>query len=360
MAEKLLNPTLSIDLGALRRNYRHLAGLARVPVAAVVKADAYGLGIDRAAPALAAEGADTFFVAHVSEGMAVRAVCPSASIYILNGLGGHDPASLITQKLRPVLNSLEEIARFSAFCMTSGTRHPAAVHVDTGMNRLGLDMAEASLFAEPGQEGRAFDLTLIISHLTCADETAHPLNTLQRDRFAQIRGLFPGVKGSLANSGGCFLSGQFHHDLLRPGVALYGGTFSDVHAPLEPVVSLAAPVIALRHLRKGDTVGYNCRFTAERETRIAIVPVGYADGYPRQNAGGYALVNGVRAPLAGTVSMDLIALDVTDCGAVETGMPATMLGSSPTLAEVGKAANTITYEILTRLGRRYQRIYHGG
>ncbi len=360
MTEKLLSPTLTIDLAALRRNYRQIAGLARVPVAAVVKADAYGLGIARAAPALAAEGADTFFVAHLSEGLAVRAACPAATIYILNGLCADDPARMTANRLRPVLNSLDEINRFSAFCAASGCRHPAAVHIDTGMSRLGLDMAEASLVAEPGQQGRAFDLTLLISHLACADESAHPLTAQQHARFAQIRALFPGVKGSLANSAGSFLSPAYHHDLLRPGVALYGGSFSDVTPPLEPVVTLQAPVIALRHLRAGESVGYNARFVAQRPSRIAIVAVGYADGYPRRNQAGFALVNGYKAPLAGTISMDLMALDVTDCGLVEAGTPVTLLGASPTLAEVGQAAGTITYEILTRLGQRYQRVYHGG
>ncbi len=355
--------TLTIDLGALQRNYRALAAMGpRSACAAVVKADAYGLGIEKAGPALAQAGCKTFFVAHLSEGKRLRAAVPGADIYVLNGLFGAALDAYAAHDLRPVLGSREDVEAFAAFCDTSGRRLPAAVHVDTGMNRLGLDLAEAALLAEPGPAALAFEPALLMSHFACADEAGHPLTARQVDRFGQLRGLFPGVPGSLANSAGCTLPAA-HHDLMRPGVALYGARFVSSRDPLEPVVRLDAPVVQVRSVAKGETVGYGARWTAPRLSHIAIVSVGYADGYIRQagstdrNTGAPARVNGVLCPLAGRVSMDLIAIDVTDAGQVSKGDMATLIGDGIGLDDVAEAAGTIGYEILTGLGRRYHRRY---
>ncbi len=355
--------TLTIDLGALRRNYRALAAMGpRSTCAAVVKADAYGLGIEKAGPALAQAGCRTFFVAHVSEGKRLRAAVPDAVIYILNGLFGGALETYATHGLRPVLGSREDVEAFAAFCDTAGRRLPAAVHVDTGMNRLGLDLAEAALLAEPGPAALAFEPALLMSHFACADEAGHPLTARQMDRFSQLRGLFPGVPGSLANSAGCTLPAS-HHDLMRPGVALYGARFVAGRDPLEPVARLDAPIVQVRSIAKGETVGYGATWTAPRLSRIAIVSVGYADGYIRQagstdrKTGAPARVNGVICPLAGRVSMDLIAIDVTDAGQVSKGDAATLIGDGIGVDDVAEAAGTIGYEILTGLGRRYHRRY---
>jgi len=354
---------LTIDLGALARNWRTLAAMGPgAECGAVVKADAYGLGIERAGPALAKAGCRTFFVAHLSEARRLRAAVPAATIYVLNGLFAGAIDTYAELDLRPVLGSREDVERFAAFCESVGRRLPAAVHVDTGMNRLGLDLAEAALLAEPGTAALAFEPALLMSHFACADTPRHPLTARQIDRFAQMRGLFPGVPGSLANSAGCTLSAA-HHDVLRPGVALYGAHFVADREPLEPVVRLDAPIVQVRGIRAGDTVGYGAAWTAPRASRIAVLSVGYADGYVRQSGstdrktGAPVRINGVLCPLAGRVSMDLIAVDVTDAGAVEAGDMATLIGDGIGLDDVAEAAGTIGYEILTSLGRRYHRRY---
>ncbi|QCI69494.1 alanine racemase [Phreatobacter stygius] len=357
---------LTVDLGALKRNYQALAAMtAGAECAAVVKADAYGIGIEAAGPALAAAGARTFFVAHLSEARRLRAVLPSAAIYVLNGLFGEALATYADHQLRPVLGSRDDIERFSAFCSQTARRWPAAIHVDTGMNRLGLDLAEAALLAEPGPHALAFEPALLMSHFACADEPGHPLTARQVDRFAQVRGLFPGVPGSLANSAGCTMSAA-RHDLARPGVALYGARYRADRAPLEPVVRLDAPLVQVREVRAGDTVGYGATWSASRPSRIGIVSVGYADGYLRSagttnhQAGAYARVNGVTCRLAGRVSMDLIAIDVTDAGQAAPGDTVTLIGDGIGVDDVAEAAGTIGYEVLTSLGRRYNRRYTGG
>lgn len=360
---------LTIDLAALARNYRALAAMggglgSGTATAAVVKADAYGLGIEKAVPALAAAGCDAFFVAHLSEGRRARQAAPRATVYVLNGLLDEALDTYAQWNLRPVLGSREEIEAFSAFCASTGQRLPAAVHVDTGMNRLGLDLAEAALLAEPGAAGLDFDLALLMSHFACADEPGHALTGRQIDRFSQIRALFPGVPASLANSAGCTLAAA-RHDLMRPGIALYGARFVAGRAPLEPVVSLAAPIIQVRTVRAGEGVGYGAAWTARRTSRIAIVSVGYADGYIRQagsaeaKAGAPVKVNGAACALAGRVSMDLIAIDVTDAGPVARGDKAVLIGEGIGVDDVAGAAGTIGYEVLTSLGKRYCRRYIG-
>lgn len=353
---------LTIDTGAIVRNWQKIDALTGgAECAAVVKADAYGTGIETAAPALAAAGARTFFVAHPSEARRVRAVVPNATIYVLNGLfaGALDLHAELA--LRPVLGSREEIEAFSSLCQTVGRRLPAAIHVDTGMNRLGLDLAEAALLAEPGPQNLDFEPALVMTHLACADEPGHPLTARQIDRFAQVRGLFPGVPGSLANSAGCTLGSAARHDLVRPGIALYGGRFRADREPLESVVTLTAPILQVREVRAGDAVGYGATWTAPHLSRIAIVSVGYADGYLRaagstdRKSGASARINGVRCPLAGRVSMDLIAIDVTEAGLVRRGDPAILIGDGIGVDEVAEAAGTIGYEMLTSLGRRYHR-----
>ncbi len=360
---------LTIDLDAIAANWRELgARAAPAASAAVIKANAYGCGIEPVAHALARAGCGTFFVAQLEEGRRARAVARNVAIYILNGLlPGTAPANAAAN-LRPVLGNLEELDEWQAFKTASGWQGGAALHVDTGMNRLGLRPAEAMALAER-VGARLKGIDLLMSHFACSEEPAHPLNAKQMGIFREIRSLFPGVPGSLANSSGIFLGPDAHHDLVRPGVALYGANPTPGHVNLmRPVVRLEGRIVQVREVAPGATVGYSATWAAKRPTRLAIVSIGYADGFLRAasatdtRAGTDAIVAGLRCPIAGRVSMDLIALDVTEVAekAVRRGNLVTLLGDDITIDDLAAYAGTIPYEVLTSLGRRYRRVYNGG
>ena len=359
---------LTVDLGALAANWRKLATRAApAECAGVVKADAYGLGLEPVARALWNAGCRTFFVAHLIEGRGLRGALPDAVVYVLNGLLPGTAAAFAEADLRPVLGSLPEIDEWAAFCRAAGPR-PAAIHVDTGMNRLGLRLAEAEarLATPNGLDG--FRPSLLMSHLACADEPGHPLTARQLDAFRRIRSLLPGVPASLANSAGTLSGPEFAFDLVRPGIALYGCEAVDGRPnPMAPVVRLEARIIQLREAGPGETVGYGARFTLRRPSRIAILSIGYADGYLRaagssdERPGAEAAIGGRRVPLLGRVSMDLLAVDVTDLPAElpRRGAPVELMGPTIRVDEVARAAGTIGYEVLTRLGNRFSRNYMG-
>lgn len=364
---------LTIDLGALAENWRRLRDRARpAECAAVVKADAYGIGLEPAGRALAAAGCRTFFVAHLSEAARLRTVARDAVIHVLNGLLPGTAPRFDELRVRPILGSLEEIGDWAAHCAAVGRRLPAALHVDTGMNRLGFGAGDtAGLVGDPRLS--AFEPALLMSHLVSAEEPENPINRRQVEAFSCWRGAFPDLPASLANSSGIFLPQRPHHDLVRPGYALYGGNPTPGRAnPMRPVVRLEARIVQTREVGPGDTVGYNGRWTAPGRRRLATLSVGYGDGFPR--AGGAtdgtvadgiataaALVGGVLCPVAGRVSMDLVVIDVTDApgGTAQRGAPAVLIGDALDLDEVGRRAGTIGYEILTSLGRRYERHYEG-
>jgi alanine racemase len=356
---------LAIDLDALVANWRAMA--ARAPgstTAAVVKGDAYGIGIAQAVPALATVGCSTYFVALPDEGFRVRAAAPASVVYILGGLIGA-PDAYVAADLRPVLNSPAEVAEWRAV-RAAGAATAAAIHVDTGMNRLGLDEgAFRALAAAPDAAGE-LGLTLLMSHLACADTPGHPLNRRQLDAFRAARAVLPAVPASLANSAGTFLGADYHFDLVRPGIALYGGrAVNGAPNPMRPVAALMARILQVRTVPAGETVGYGAAETVSRESRIAIVGVGYADGYLRAaggadgRRGASAHVGGRAVPLVGRVSMDLIALDVTDVPGVERGDWAELFGANVAVDDVADRAGTIGYEYLTGLGSRYARTYAG-
>ncbi len=350
--------TLAIDLAALRANWRKLADMvAPAECAAVVKADGYGCGLERVVGALLAEGCGAFFVARLSEGLRARAVTAEATIYVLDGLLAGAAAEIRAASLRPALGSLAEIREWA-----DGGGGPAALHVDTGMNRLGLalDDAKTALAAL----GRAPDL--VMSHFVSSEDFASPDNPAQIERFARLRAMIPDVRASLCNSSGIFLSAHPWLDVARPGYALYGGNPTPGRPnPMRPVVSLEAPILQTRRIAAGATVGYNAQWTAQRPTRLVVIPVGYADGIPRSamgvdgKPGPDVAIAGVRCPIVGRVSMDLICIDATDApaGAVERGAPVELLGPTIGVDEFGERAGTIGYEILTGLGRRYRRVY---
>ncbi len=370
---------LTIDLDALVANWRRLGQMAPgSDCAAVVKADAYGLGATVVGPALYRAGCRRFFVAHSTEALALRQAlpadrCPGATIHILHGPAAGAEAELAAADLSPALSTPGQIAAWAATARKLGRRLPAALHIDTGMNRLGLTPAEAEALAADPAALEGIGLDFVMTHLACADEPDHPLNIAQRDRFAAWRQRFPTLKGSLANSAGIFLGAAWHHDILRPGIALYGsnplaGLSGPRHAAarMADVVHLQGRILQIRSVDSGDTVGYGAGYIVEKPSRIATVAVGYADGFSRALSGrGSAIIKGrqghVRVPIAGRVSMDLITLDVSglepqDCA---PGMAVSLLGGGIDIDEQAARAGTIAYEFLTQLGRRYRRLYTG-
>jgi alanine racemase len=359
---------LTIDLGALADNWRKLAHRAAPGrCAAVVKADAYGIGLAEAAPALWQAGARVFFVAHLSEGIAARQILPAeAAIYVLNGLeSGSEPADYAGHRLAPVIGGEEELERWSGFAARRKSMSPCALHLDTGMNRLGFESL-ALLRAATETYGAASGADLLISHFVSSEIPGDLVNSAQIKQFEAARAAFPTLPASLANSSGMFLPERPIYDLARPGYALYGGnpTPGGVN-PMRPVVTLSVVIQKTRWIEAGMTCGYNAQWTAQRRTRLATLLAGYADGLPRgagatdSRPGAEALVAGRRCPLVGRVSMDLTIVDVTDLPeeAVRAGDRVELFGSSVDLDDFATRSGTIGYHVLTGLGPRYRREY---
>ena len=360
---------LTVDLDAVIANWRRLEKTA-VPAecGAVVKADGYGCGAAQVSRALAAAGCKTFFVANVEEARAVREAVPSATIYALGGFFQNTGDSYAKYDCQPVIGDLNELAEWDVFCRRSGWAGGAAVHIDTGMNRLGLTIGEAQGII-PRINAGDHGITLVMSHLVAAEQLNSQINARQLTAFREIASLFAGVPASLANSSGIFLSPQFQFDLVRPGAALYGvNPTPESDNPMRPVVDLKARIVQIRNIDRGETVGYGGTWTARRPTRLAVISVGYADGYFRAASsndgtrGADVVVAGRRCPIAGRVSMDLIAVDITevDRNAVRRGHMVTLIGEGITVDELAHHFGTIGYEVLTSLGPRYARIYKGG
>ncbi len=359
---------VSVDLGAIARNWRALASrVSPAHCGAVVKADAYGLGVTRVIPALVKAGCSTFFIATPDEARLARSLAPQASIFALDGLAGDGGEFFASLGVIPVLSTLEDVARWSTLATSCGIKLPAALHIDTGLNRLGLPARDVRrLAAEPALMMPGADIKLIMSHLACADHPADPKNRDQLLAFETLTALLAGVSRSLAASDGLMLGPQFHFDLVRPGYALYGGQASQSNpAPVSPAVSVSARVLAIHDVPPGQTVGYSATWRAMRPTRIATIAAGYADGIPRSASasdgrpGGHVVIGGTLAPIVGRVSMDLITVDVTDVApaTVSVGDFALLIGPGLSVEDAGYSAGTIGYEILTRLGPRFQRNY---
>jgi alanine racemase len=357
---------LTVDLAAIVANWSMLGHRATpAECAAVIKADAYGCGIEQVVAALAKAGCKTFFVADLSEARRARSVVSEPAIYVLNGLLPGTAGSYADIRARPVIGDMVELAEWDAFCATQAWHGGAALHVDTGMNRLGISVSEAVALA-PRIRAENHGIRLLMSHLVCAERPEHPLNARQIGAFREVRILYRGIPASLANSSGIFLGAAAHCDMVRPGVALYGVNPTPKQSnPMQPVVGLQARIVQVRNVPRGETVGYDAGWTAKRATRIAVVAVGYADGYLRaasasdEAPGAEAIVASQRCPLAGRVSMDLLAIDVTELpkSAVRRGDLATLIGGEITVDALANAAGTIGYEVLTSLGRRYHRVY---
>ncbi len=353
-----------IDLNQIRANWRALADMvAPAECAAVVKADAYGLGAAHIIPALVSEGCRTFFVATADEADQARRLAPQAVIYVLDG--SLDSAFLASIDARPVLSDEWELGTWSTRCQVSGQRLPAALQIETGLNRRGM--------APERLDGALtnVEFTLVMSHLACADDPAHPMNRQQLDAFNTARALLPPAPASLAASDGLMLGKVYHFEMVRPGYALYGGqAVGAARAPVEPVVRAYARILQISDVQPGQVVGYSATWTARMPSRIATIAAGYADGVFRHASGsdgrpgGVVAMSGKLCPIVGRVSMDLVTVDVSGCadavacwdspnGWVE------LIGPNITIEQVGARAGSIGYEVLTRLGRRFHRIYLG-
>lgn len=355
--------TLTIDLDAIRANYRTVRGLAAgAECAAVVKADAYGLGAARVAPALEQAGARTFFVAHVDEGIALRPhIAPTSRIFVLHGPLAGAEADCVRHDLIPVLNSVEQIRDWRALAHGLGRTLPAAVQLDTGMSRFGLSEQDLADIDTDPDGWRGIDRRLVMSHLACADDPSDPASARQRDRLLAMRARLPAAPLSLSASSGIFLGRDFHFDLVRPGAALYGVAPNDsAPNPMRPVVRLQARILQTRTVGPRDGVGYGLTYRPTSARRIATIAAGYADGFLRHAArDGRAWLGTQPLPIVGRISMDSMAVDITDAPEPLTapGAMLDLLGPQHGVDDVARGAGTIGYEILTSLGHRYHRAY---
>ena len=367
--EDLAGAVLTIDLQALQHNWRFLSRQAgSAQCGAAVKGNAYGLGIEPVARALWEAGCRDYFVARPKEGEQLRHILPEAVIYVLDGLFAGQAEFYAKLDLCPALISIEEAREWAGFGRVYGRKLPCAIHVDTGINRLGFTLAEFVGLLDDRFAMEGLNVGLLMSHLGCADDPPHPLNVKQREAFAEVRRRLPGVPASLANSAGIFLGDGFTHDLVRPGIALYGGNpVPGLANPMRAVAHLEGTVMQVRHVGEGETVGYGATWEARRPSLIAILGAGYKDGVPRalsskQTDGpAQVFIGGRRCPVVGRVSMDMMGIDITSLTplSVTRGTRAEILGANIPIDEAASWAGTISYELLTRLGSRYARLYSG-
>jgi alanine racemase len=347
--------TLRIDLDALAHNYRLLRERAAPSeCAAVVKADAYGLGAVPVARRLLREGCRKFFVATLAEVGELRSLAPDVSIYVLEGAVLAAVDELVTLRATPVLSSLEQIERWRG-------HGRALLHIDTGMTRLGLSAADVRVLASRQDLLKGIELEYVMTHLACADEPEHPQNRAQIALFDELRRLLPAAKTSIGNSAATFIDAVHRGDLVRPGIALYGGNpFVGRPNPMAAVVTFLAPILQIREITDAVSVGYGATYVAQPPARLAVIGTGYADGYPRSLGNrASAAVHGLRVPVIGRVSMDLLCVDISTLPreSVRVGDFVELIGPTVGLDEVAEAAGTISYEILTGLGKRLLRQY---
>lgn len=358
---------VTVDLKQVVANWKALAAHASAAeCAAVVKADAYGLGVAHVVPALATAGCATFFVATTEEAAEVRDLAPEAVIYVLDGLIGGAGPRLAEIGARPALASLDDCLEWAALCEARDRVMAAAIHLDTGLNRLGLSSEEVTRLAADASLFNRIGVELVMSHLACADTPGHPKNAEQLLVFEQLRAALPPARASLAASDGLMLGPEYHFDLVRPGYALYGGQpTKGITAPVKPAVRVQARVLQVRDVPTGDAVGYGATWRAPSPTRIATIAAGYADGVARASSaasgaqGGHAAFHGKLVPIVGRISMDLVTLDITALAedGPQRGDFVDLIGPGLTYEAAGAAAGTIGYEVLTRLTKRYHRRY---
>ena len=360
---------LTIDLNAIVSNWQHLQSLGGgAECGAVVKADAYGTGLDYTGPALAKAGCRTFFVAHIQEGQRLRAVLPDANIYVLNGFVQGSASLYAESRLRPVLGTLDEIQEWAGFARAHALLGEAAIHIDTGLNRLGLEpVVFRGLAPDLEQKNLGFTASLVMTHLASSETLDTAQNEQQTSLFGELAALTPSIPASLCNSSAVTRKEFPRHAILRPGYALYGGNPTPwTTNPMKPVVTLKAPILQIRAIPQGTCVGYNARWVAKRPSRLVVISAGYADGLMRlppepDRPVAEVLIGDTLCPVAGRLSMDLMIIDATDApnDTLHRNAPVTLIGGPLDIDRVGKTAGTIGYLILTSLSRRYQRHYLG-
>lgn len=355
---------ITVDLGAVRANYlRIAAAVAPAQLAAVVKADAYGLGAAQVSRALASAGCRHFFVALLDEALQLKPHLPAdARIHVLNGLAAGEEPRCAAEGIRPVLNSLPQARRWRDAARAAGAALPAAVQLDSGMSRLGMSAGEVEALLAEQDFGRLVELSLLMTHLACADVPDDPANQMQLDRFRALADRFtPRPRVSIANSAGSVLATEFHGDVVRAGLALFGAAPAPgLVGRLQPVVRLDARVIQVRSVEAGARVGYGLTYTAQEASRLATLAIGYADGWPRRLGGrAAAWFRGVRLPIVGRISMDSMTVDATalPAGLLDEGDHVELIGPNVSVESVAEQAETIPYEILARLGPRLGRVY---
>lgn len=359
-------PILNVALKSLTANYQTLKKISNAEVAGVVKANAYGLGFATIAETLRKSGCRTFFVATALEGVALRLVQPEIEIYVLSPCLVRDIELLINSDLKPCLYDIEGILVYNQYTKAAGKQPGAALHVETGINRLGLGCVQLLSFCG-NRNNFDIKIDLVMGHLACADDPNSEINKLQLSRFQEALKMFPGVRASLANSAGIFLGAEYHFDLVRPGISLYGHDphYKFVTPRVEPVVAFSAPLGQIKNLAKGEYVGYGMTEQCKRSTRLGVVLVGYADGISRcvlgsakGNVSSFYLA-GCRAPIIGRVSMDLTTVDLTDIPENELGKHDRLeiFGNVISLAEYVESTGVTPYEVLTRIGSRVKRGY---
>ena len=358
---------LTVDLTSLRRNYHTLRNVASpAECGAAVKANGYGVGAREVVRTLRATGCTVYFVALLDEAIDILPEIGEGNVYVLNGIVPGTAKMFAEHGVRPVLGNLEEVVEWAECCRLSGSRLPAAIHVDTGINRLGFEGAALEQLIGQTDLIDAFETSLVMSHFACADVPGDPMNERQRKLFAELKDRLPKAPASIANSAATLSGPENHFDLVRPGIALYGGrTLTDRPNPMQPVVHLTGQIMQVRQVASGSKVGYGATWTAQRESRIAVVGAGYADGYIRllggsnDNIRARVCIGDQFAPVVGRVSMDMITVDVTDIDpqVAKRGATVELLGKNITVDELADAAQTIGYEVLTSLGSRYGRVY---
>ncbi len=362
MTSHLHTAILTIDLKALSKNYLFLKSQvnSHCIVAGVVKANAYGLGLKPVVRTLLSEGCPQFFVATLNEALEFRTFEPHAPVAVLGGLFTDAEDIYIKNNIQPVINSLNDLARWQGSGVSADKSLPTILHIDTGMNRLGLSPDDVQKLKGTPKLYQNLDIEWVMSHFACADDSHHPMTVQQYDLFKKCANNFPKAKRSLGNSSGTFRGVHNHINMIRPGVALYGGNPTpELKNPMQQVIKLKAKVLQIRECEKGDSIGYGASHVFKKNTQTATIGIGYADGFSRADSNkGQLFFNNTPCPILGRISMDLTTIDVSQCKIKpKQGDWVEVIGKNQTIDDFAKNANTISYEILTSLGNRYAREY---
>jgi alanine racemase len=358
----IYNNILEINLSTIKDNYRYLSKIVSSNIAPVLKANAYGLGVENISRALIQEGCKDFFVSSLDEALELRYLYKeNINIYVLSGLIPMEMEQARIYKIIPVINHLDQLENYNNFSKTVGEKLPAILHFDTGMNRLGMEKGEILKIIDNKDLISSIEILYIMSHLSVAEDSNNLRNREQREKFIQYAKHFKDIPLSLANSSGIFLGKEYHFDMVRPGASIYGiNPFRNKPNPMQNPVSLKSYILQLRNIKKGEYVGYGNNFKASRDKKVAVISIGYADGYKRVDTSkSYVIIEGEKAKIIGNISMDYTTIDVTDISShkLYLGASVEIIGENIHQDILGVMQNTIGYEVLTSLGNRYKRLY---